>query len=108
MKVVSVHPHRERPWVTLENGELAYADVLVGCDGSAWKDWVTRTSVLKAFGQGDIAEPTGMQIFKYAYPLQIRRFNSCVLPRSVIVPDVELDSIKDDGLRTQLRTTVRG
>ena len=66
MKVVSVHPHRERPWVTLENGELAYADVLVGCDGSAWKDWVTRTSVLKAFGQGDIAEPTGMQIFKYA------------------------------------------
>ena len=65
MKVVSVHPDRERPWVTLENGEVVYGDVLVGCDGSAWKDWVTRTSVLKAFGQSDIAEPTGMQVFKY-------------------------------------------
>ncbi len=65
MKVVSVHPDRERPWDTLENGEGVYGDVLVGCDGSAWKDWVTRTSVLKAFGQSDIAEPTGMQVFKY-------------------------------------------
>nr|VWO97589.1 Maackiain detoxification [Ganoderma boninense] len=87
MKVVSVHPDHERPWVTVENGELVYGDVLVGCDGSSWKGWVTRTAVLNAFGLDDIAEPAVMQIF------------------NVIVPDADNDNIKDDGLRSQLRKT---
>ncbi|KAI1784259.1 FAD/NAD-P-binding domain-containing protein [Ganoderma leucocontextum] len=87
MKVESVHPHPDRPWITLENGEVVYGDVIVGCDGSAWKDWVTRTAVLKAFGQGDVAEPTGMQFY------------------NVIVPDAGRDNIRDEGLRTQLRRT---
>ncbi|KAI1789958.1 FAD/NAD-P-binding domain-containing protein [Ganoderma leucocontextum] len=87
MKVESVHPHPDRPWITLENGEVVYGDVIVGCDGSSWKDWVTRTAVLKAFGQGEVAEPTGMQFF------------------NVMIPDAGLDDIRDEGLRTQLRKT---
>ncbi|KAM5530125.1 hypothetical protein V8D89_016203 [Ganoderma adspersum] len=85
MNVVSVHPHPERPWVTLENGELVYADVLVGCDGSAWKGWVTRTEILKAFGQVDVCESAGIQLY------------------AMTVPDAALDNIKDAGLRAQLR-----
>ena len=66
MKVVSVHPDRERPWVTLENGEVVHGDVLVGCDGSAWKGWVTRTSVLNALGEEETCgDPSGMQIYTY-------------------------------------------
>ena len=67
MKVVTVHPHAERPWVTLENGELVYGDVLVGWDGSAWKGWVTRTEILKAFGQVDVVESAGIQLYAYVH-----------------------------------------
>ena len=65
MKVASVHPDRERPSVTLENGEVVHGDVLVGCDGSAWKGWVTRTEILKAFGQVDVVESAGIQLYAY-------------------------------------------
>ena len=65
MKVVSVHADRERPWVTLESGEVVHGDVLVGCDGSLWKDWVTRTAVLDALGEGETCEPSGIQIYAY-------------------------------------------
>ena len=66
MKVASVHPDRERPWVTLENGEVVHGDVLVGCDGSAWKGWVTRTSILDALGEEETCgDPSGMQIYTY-------------------------------------------
>lgn len=49
-----------------------YGDVLIGCDGSGWRDWVTRTALLKAFGQDDVCERTGMQIYAYVSALPLR------------------------------------
>ena len=46
----------------MENGEVVYGDVLVGCDGSLLKDWVARTTLLQAFGEDEVCERTGMQI----------------------------------------------
>ncbi|KAM5530126.1 hypothetical protein V8D89_016204 [Ganoderma adspersum] len=86
MKVVGVHPDRERPWVTLENGEVVHGDVLVGCDGSAWKGWVTRTAVLDALGEDETCDPWGMQIY------------------AMVLPDAALDNIRDEDIRSQLRT----
>lgn len=56
----------------MENGEIVYGDVLIGCDGSGWRDWVTRTALLKAFGQDDVCERTGMQIYAYVSALPLR------------------------------------
>ncbi|KAI0753971.1 hypothetical protein C8Q80DRAFT_1216279 [Daedaleopsis nitida] len=66
--VKSLHPHLERPAVTLQSGERAEADVVLGADGQIQPGFVTRMVIMEATGQEEEKTPSVMQIFHIIVP----------------------------------------
>lgn len=64
VKVTKVHPDPERPSVTLANGEVVSADVVIGADGYILPGWVTRRELMEATSQEDVPTPTGVAVYK--------------------------------------------
>ncbi|OBZ66109.1 3-hydroxybenzoate 6-hydroxylase 1 [Grifola frondosa] len=71
-RVVSVNVDPERPSVTLESGEVLYADVLIGADGISG---VCRPTVMRDAQQEDPLVFTDMMLY------------SVVIPDTVEIPD---------------------
>ncbi|KAI0737655.1 hypothetical protein C8Q80DRAFT_318268 [Daedaleopsis nitida] len=61
--VQSLHPHPERPAVTLQSGERVEADVILGADGRFRPGLVTLVAIMEATEQEE-ETPTGMQVFQ--------------------------------------------
>ncbi|KAI0360832.1 FAD/NAD(P)-binding domain-containing protein [Trametes cingulata] len=85
--VVSVKPDATRPSVTLANGEVLTADVVVGADGCHVPPYHCRRIILEALEQEDTEKPTGMQLY------------------NVLLPDSALNELEDKELLGQLRQT---
>ena len=62
--VIDIHPDAERPYLTLANGEVMTADVIIGADGCHMPHYHVRRAILKALRQPDTEVPMGMQLFK--------------------------------------------
>ena len=63
--VASVKADPEQPSVTLTDGEVIKADVVVCADGHTYPEHIGRKVLLGAWEEKDDFEFTGLQLFKY-------------------------------------------
>ncbi|RPD54191.1 FAD/NAD(P)-binding domain-containing protein [Lentinus tigrinus ALCF2SS1-7] len=84
-RVVDVHADAERPNLTLANGEVLTADVIIGADGCHFPQYHIRRAIMKALGQPDTETPVGLQLF------------------NTIVPQSALEKLDDQEMVRQVR-----
>ncbi|KAI0818461.1 FAD/NAD-P-binding domain-containing protein [Trametes gibbosa] len=65
---LKIQADRKRPSVTLASGEVLSADVVICADGCYLGPYCGRPMMLKALGQADVAEPTGVTLFHAILP----------------------------------------